>query len=311
MWMEVVLRSGEGEETMKFISRLVALFTALTLAACATVQPAGTGAGPALWEISDHDTKIYLFGTIHLLPRGLNWRTPVLERAIAESDELVIETLIGDNPAAQAQIMLKLGTDTPGLPPLVERVPAGKRDQLARIIAASGVPAAALDRMETWVAALTLSSVSYKAMGLEAELGVEQGLSGEYKAKARKISGLETVEEQLGYFDQLSESAQRELLLSVLDDPARAKAQFQAMLATWSRGDVAGIAKTFDTELKKNPELREALVRRRNARWAQWLDDRMDQPGTVLVAVGAGHLAGRDSLQEMLRARGLTARRVQ
>jgi hypothetical protein len=109
----------------------------------------------------------------------------------------------------------------------------------------------------------------------------------------------------------LSESAQRELLVSVLDDPAEAKAQFQAMLATWSRGDVAGIAKTFDTDMKKTPELRDALLKRRNARWAQWLDDRMDRPGTVLVAVGAGHLAGSDSVQEMLRARGFKAKRLQ
>jgi uncharacterized protein YbaP (TraB family) len=289
----------------------LALLGALTAAGCATVQPAPAGAGPALWEVSDADTKIYLFGTIHLLPKGLNWRTPVLERAIAESDELVIETLIGDNPAAQAQQMMRLGTNTPGLPPLVERVPADKRDELARIIGASGVPAAALDRMETWVAALTLSAVSYKAMGLDPALGVEQGLSGDYKAKARKISGLETVEEQLGYFDQLSEAAQRQLLIGVLDDPAEARKQFEAMLATWSRGDVAGIARTFDTEMKKTPELRDALLKRRNARWAQWLDERMDRPGTVFVAVGAGHLAGSDSVQEMLRARGFKAKRLQ
>jgi uncharacterized protein YbaP (TraB family) len=311
MRIEVVLRSGEGEAGMKFWSKIAALFASLSVGACATVQPAATGAGPALWEISDADTKIYLFGTIHLLPKGLNWRTPVLERAIAESDELVIETLIGDNPAAQGQTMMKLGTNTPGLPPLTERVPAESRDELSKVIAASGMPPAVLDRMETWVAALTLSAVSYRAMGLQADLGVEQGLSGDYKAKSRTISGLETVEEQLGYFDQLSEGAQRELLVSVLDDPAEAKKQFEAMLATWSRGDVAGIARTFDTEMKKTPELREVLLKGRNARWAQWLDDRMDRPGTVLVAVGAGHLAGSDSVQEMLRARGFQAKRLQ
>jgi len=161
------------------------------------------------------------------------------------------------------------------------------------------------------VAAMSLSAVSYRSMGLETALGVEQRLSGDYQAKARTISGLETVEEQLGFFDQLSETAQRGLLESALDDPAEAKAQFQAMLATWSSGDVEGIARTFDTEMKETPELREVLLRRRNARWAQWLDDRMDRPGTVLVAVGAGHLAGADSVQEMLKARGLVARRVQ
>jgi len=235
----------------------------------------------------------------------------VLEQAIAEADELVIETVFGDDPAAQAQSMLKLGTNAPNLPPLVERVPQDRRDELRKLIAASGVPEAALDRMETWVAVLTLSAASYKAMGLSAEQGVEHGLSAAYKEKARPISGLETVEEQMGFFDQLSEEAQRDLLVSTLDDPAAAKAEFDAMMATWARGDVEGIARTFDTEMKKSPELREMLLRKRNARWAEWLASRLDRPGTVMVAVGAGHLAGADSVQEMLRVRGLKTRRLQ
>lgn len=294
---------------MSWKSRLAGILAGLSLAGCTTLQPPPGGSAPALWEVSDADTKIYLFGTIHLLPKGQEWRTPVLERAIAESDELVIETLL-DDPAESARVMRTLGL-SPGLPPLVERVPQGKRDEFSKIIAASGIPGAALDRMETWVAALMLAGASYRAMGLEAGLGVEQGLTGDYKAKARTISGLETVQEQLGFFDQLSEAAQRELLESVLDDPAEAKARFAAMLATWSRGDVEGIARTFDTEMRKSPELHEALLKRRNARWAEWVDARMDRPGTVLVAVGAGHLAGRDSVQELLKARGLKARRIQ
>jgi uncharacterized protein len=52
-------------------------------------------------------------------------------------------------------------------------------------------------------------------------------------------------------------------------------------------------------------------MKRRNAAWAEWVDRRMDQPGTVLVAVGAGHLAGEDSVQRMLADRGLQATRVQ
>jgi len=206
--------------------------------------------------------------------------------------------------------MRKLGM-SPGLPPLMERVSADKRDELQKAIAASGVPAALLDRMETWAAALTLSAVSYRDMGLKATAGVEQGLSGAAKAKARPILGLETPEEQLGFFDQLSEGAQRRLLESALDDPAEARAEFARMVEVWRKGDVEGIARTFDSELKQSPELREVLLKRRNARWAEWVDQRLDRPGTVLVAVGAGHLAGRDSVQEMLRARGIKAKRVQ
>ena len=54
----------------------------------------------------------------------------------------------------------------------------------------------------------------------------------------------------------------------------------------------------------------EALVARRNTRWADWVEARMAQPGTVFVAVGAGHLAGKGSVQALLGEKGLTVERV-
>ena len=286
-----------------------AALAAVAAASCASVPQTESPRGPALWKVADADTTIYLFGTFHLLPEGQQWRTPALEQAIAASDELVIETLIGDQMAA-ARTMAQLGT-SPGLPPLVERVPAERRDELARVIAASGAPEAQLNRLETWAAAMALSAVSFKQLGLNPELGVEKGLEGNYKSSGRKVVGLETVEEQLSFFDKLSEESQRQFLLGVLDDPEKARRQFAEMLRTWASGDVEGIARTFDTELKATPELRDALLVRRNAKWAEWIDRRLDQPGTVLVAVGAGHLAGSDSVQRMLEARGLKVTRVQ
>jgi uncharacterized protein YbaP (TraB family) len=83
------------------------------------------------------------------------------------------------------------------------------------------------------------------------------------------------------------------------------------MLQAWANGDVAGVARTFDGETALSPELRKALMTDRNARWADWLKARMAKPGTVFVAVGAGHLAGKDSVEAMLAAKGVKVVRVQ
>jgi uncharacterized protein YbaP (TraB family) len=83
------------------------------------------------------------------------------------------------------------------------------------------------------------------------------------------------------------------------------------MLNAWTRGDVKAIAKSFNSDLSDAIELRDALLTRRNANWANWVKGRLDQPGTVLVAVGAGHLAGDQSVQTMLQRRGLKVTRVQ
>src|SRR5687767_2295067 len=117
--------TGPADEEHKmirnFIRKLSAVAGAAALAGCATVPQAAKSPGPALWKVADQDTTIYLFGTIHMLPAGHEWRTPLLDQAFASADELVIETLLGDDPAASAKQMAKLGTSS-GLPPLVDRV---------------------------------------------------------------------------------------------------------------------------------------------------------------------------------------------
>jgi uncharacterized protein YbaP (TraB family) len=284
----------------------------LPLAACAgAAEPKRAEARhPALWKLADSDTRIWLFGTIHLLPEGQGWRTPALDSALSGSDELVLEVADVDDMMASAQALAKLGMAS-GLPPIVERVPEGKRAALRAMIAESGYPEKVYDGLETWAAALPLLGVTFKRLGLNPELGVERQIGAPFRAAGKKVSGLETIEQQFGFFDTLSEGAQRALLVAVVEDSDETRAQFRAMLDAWASGDLAGIARTFDDETQMSPELREALMRKRNARWAEWLAARLDRPGTVFVAVGAGHLAGAESVQAMLRAKGLEAKRVQ
>jgi uncharacterized protein YbaP (TraB family) len=76
-------------------------------------------------------------------------------------------------------------------------------------------------------------------------------------------------------------------------------------------GDVDAISRTFDQEMAGSPELKEALIKRRNANWSRWIEQRMAQPGAVMIAVGAGHLAGPDSVISLLKKDGYRVERVQ
>ena len=280
----------------------------LGLAGCAAQAAAPAAApAPAMWLLSDEDTRIYMFGTIHLLPEGTNWKTAALERALASADELVTEVEMEKDLASAAQAMMKLGV-SPNLPPLIERVPEDRRADLTRVVETSGVPMAVLDRLETWAAGLTLTAVTLQQMGLDTELGVEKQIMKSAGGKTR--GALETAEQQLGIFDGMSEESQRAFLLSVLEDPEEARREFARMLAAWSRGDVDGVAQSFNADIL-TPELRDQLLTRRNANWAEWIEARLAKPGTVFMAVGAGHLAGEGSVQDMLKAKGLEAKRVQ
>ena len=292
------------------VSRMfAALGVALLLGAGPAQARAPAGAHPALWEIADADTTVYLFGTIHLLPEKYKWRTPALDRAVNGSQQLMVETIVDDkNPQKMMQALASLAFSK-GLPPIVERVPPAKRAALQAAIKKSGVPETAYNAMKTWMAAFLLLSNQFRDMGLSG--GVEGVLRNDFIASNKPIGELESNVEQLGFFDRLPEAAQRNLLEGALEENATVKRDFGGMLDAWSRGDVKGIARTFDHDLSTSPELRDSLIRQRNANWSKWIERRMTQPGAVLIAVGAGHLAGPHSVLEMLKRDGYKIQRVE
>lgn len=306
--------AGVGDTEMivrKWFSRLTAAFAGFVLLGAAPVrEPTAPHRHPAMWKLADKDTTIYLFGTFHLLPRGENWRTAAFDKALASSDELVMEIPNIDDQNALAQSLVKVAMQS-GLPPLVERVPPDKRAALKAMIAESGIPETALDAMKTWAAALLLEGVVFKRLHLDPKSGVEAALIGPWRHSGKPLEGLETAEQQFGLFDHLSQKAQSALLAGEVSDLEKAGPQFHAMMQAWINGDVPAIARTFNDEMKDSPELMKALLADRNAHWADWLRARMQKPGTVFVVVGAGHLAGRNSVENMLAAKGLKVTRVQ
>lgn len=296
----------------RILRRGLGMLGLAALAGCATVpQSAGATGRPALWQVADKDTTVYLFGTIHLLPNNYPWRTTAFDQAVAGSQGLIVETIVDNkNPQALAGELARLGFRA-GLPPLATRVAPEKRALLEAAIAKTGIPRSAYDRMETWAAAFMLLGVQFKDLGLTGDAGVETVLRSSFTQAGKPVGQLETNTEQLSMFDTLPESAQQALLEGAIDSPAAMNTQFQKMINAWTRGDVAAIAASFNEDLSGSPELREALLRRRNVNWTRWIERRLATPGSVLVAVGAGHLAGADSVVAMLQKDGYRVRRVQ
>ena len=301
---------------MNMIKHMRRGLTALGLGVLAgsLVAPAAAAekARPALWSVSDPDTTIYLFGTFHMLPKDYRWQSRAIEKAVAKSDELVIETIVDTKrPEQLAAALAKVGF-AQGLLPLASRINPALRPQLATAIAATGVPPAYFDRMKTWAAAFTIVGTQFKALGLEGDAGVEPILRASFEAKGKPVGQLETNGEQLAFFDTLSQPAQRAFLEGTITEPGKMRAEFDAMLKSWATGDVAGIARSFNADLAESDELRTALLSRRNANWTRWIEKRLaEKPGTLMVAVGAGHLAGEQSVIDLLKTQGYSVKRVQ
>jgi len=295
---------------MKLLSHLcIALLTLFSAPALAK-SPAPVTTKPALWRIADADTTIWLFGTIHALPPALNWKQGKVAEAFAGADRLIVEVVQPANTAEFSRIVNRMAM-SPGLPPLAERLPESRRPALKSLMARSASPAAAFDGMETWFAAMMLMTPVIKDAGVDPQSGADNQLVAEARRRGIPVEGLETVEQQLGFFDTLPEAQQRAFLASVVADSANAKTEFHKLLSAWTRGDVARLAVLADRDLKATPELHARLLIARNRAWAAALKRRLDSPGTVFVAVGAAHLVGAGSVQSELARAGIRVSRVQ
>lgn len=276
----------------------------------APAAPALTDADPALWVVKDEDTTIYLFGTVHVLKPGLSWFDEAVKDAFDKSGELVLEVVLPDDPAEAAQTMIPMAIDQSGKT-LSSRLDPEQLKAYQAAMASVGLPAQQFDMFEPWFPAMTLSVLPVTKLGYDPEQGAEKQLTRFAKEAGKPIAGLETLTEQLGFFDTLPEASQVAFLNAVVRDFDKLGPTLDTLVAQWAKGDTEALAATMNENLAATPELMQVLLHDRNARWADQIKARMEKPGTVFVAVGAGHLAGEKSLQSYLKDRGLTAERIE
>jgi uncharacterized protein YbaP (TraB family) len=302
----------EGAFTAMLFKRLIASAAALSLGlgGCMNARietpPPGAVPGPALWQVSDKDTTIYLFGTVHALPKDKDWFDSRIERAFDASGELVTEVdisdLAGSTQALQAQGMLPEGQS------LRDMMMPMDREEYEMALVSLGIPVEALDRYEPWLAAMTLSLLPLLRAGYDTQSGVEMSL-GQKAGADKKRGALETIDQQIELFDGMPTEAQLSFLDQTVGQIPKASNSLDAMVAEWIDGDAAELARLMNAELT-DPVLKDRLLIQRNAHWADWIKRRLDSPGTVFIAVGAGHLAGKGSVQDQLRQRHVKVKRI-
>lgn len=304
---------------------LIGLLAATGLATAAFAQPASQPApapaaasaarvdvDPALWVVRDADTTIYLFGTFHALDGSRDWFNDEVRAAFDRSQELVLEVVAPEDPAqAQAQmapLVARLAVDPQGRAITSRLTP----QQVATLRAQIGPAVDMVDqaRFEPWFVSLALVQATAQRLGLTGEHGPERVLTQAANGRQMPVSALETAEFQLGIFDQVPDADQMEGLAEILANPNRMQETLQPMLAAWSSGDVEGLATILNETVRDDPAAYRLLFTDRNATWARWIRERMARPGTVFMAVGAGHLGGPGSVQEQLQGMNVQTARV-
>lgn len=278
--------------------------------AAARVPPAQASyVTPALWQVKDEDTAIYLFGTVHVLKPGTIWFKGGIKRAFDASDELVLEIVEPEDPQAMAASMAHMALARDGVK-LSDRLDADMRGKYQTAMAANGLPWQMFEPFNPWMAGMALAVKPLEKLGYKADLGAEKTLTAAAKAAGKKVGALETVEQQLGYFAGLPMDSQVKFLNATVEGLPDMDKEFSRLIVHWKEGDPDKLAAEMNESLDTTPELAQVLLIQRNANWAKWIKERMARPGTVFIAVGAGHLAGKGSVQDQLNEMGVTSNRV-
>jgi uncharacterized protein len=318
------MRLGKGMFAARILLPILAFVSpALAVAEDATgPDPFDYEPNPAVWRLRDDDTIIYMFGTVHALPPQLKWRSAALYKIIEDVDELVLETV--DDKEAPTEYLddqmveaMLAGIDRK---PLVDRVEPINRAILEQVVAELDVPMDFLDLLPTWMVAFELFYSGADEEGVSQEHGVETVLETLFAKMEKPVSGIEDAKAVNAALNALSEQQQMVALNQMLADIRTAPAYsllpdagidnhpFADDIA-WSKGDLSSIRVGTDPE-SMGQDYYAALLVNRNAAWTEWLAQRLNRPGKILLAVGSAHLAGPDSVQVMLEKKGLVVERL-
>jgi uncharacterized protein YbaP (TraB family) len=249
----------------------------------ASAQPPAEDASPAMFMVRDADTTVYIFGTFHALDGKADWFKDRVKAAFDGSGELILETVI----------------------------PEGKP-----IVARPGFrgPALSVTPSASFLATTRMAISAGKSQGMQVGNGADNVLRHVAEAQGKPVQGLETLELQLNMFNKMPAAtaapgpkAGQPVEDHQMQDLTKAMA---AMQNAWKHGDQSVFVKMLGQLEQTSPDTYRMMFTERNARWADWIAGRMQTPGTIFVAVGAGHLAGKDSLLVRLAEHGITSSRL-
>lgn len=263
-----------------------------------------------LWKVAGAQNSVYLLGSIHLL-RAKDYPLPtILDTAYDDAEVLVMEIDMDDlNPLAAQAAFTTYGI-IQGEQTLQDLMGDELYERALSAADAIDIPLDMLSKTEPWYAAMTVEIMMLSRIGFNPALGIEMYMMSKASSDNKPIEGFETVEQQVQFLDGMSLDAQREMLLSTLDESAKMGEMMDELIDAWRHGDVSFLESGMLVELEKHEELNKALVTDRNARWVTRIDELLNNADDYLIIVGALHLVGPDSVPTQLQNIGYDVRQL-
>lgn len=268
-----------------------------------SAQPEWNG---LLWKISGKglDSASFLYGTFHLLcPEDLDFSEETLD-ALGRTRLLALE-LDFDDPGLMAALQQHLFLEDG----------QSARDYLTEeeyelvsgfFDSELGMPFAQMDRIKPFFLS---SMILLRTLDCE-PASPEQQLAGLAGEQGMEVVGLETVEEQIGFVDNIPLEDAAKILVSDIREAASEEDMAAEIVEIYLSGDLAGIQEIIDEYMgQEYAGIQKGLITDRNRDWIPKIGQMITSQPTF-IAVGAGHLPGKKGLIRLLQKKGYTVEPV-
>lgn len=275
------------------------------LVGCLCFWASPVRAEPPMWVIRDQDSTIVLFGSVHVLPPGDEWRTAALMEALATTDEVWFEIPFTDVSRAEIARRVGAGALLPRGQTLSARLQPQTAERLQRVAGGLGLYMPGLERLQPWMAEVILSLAADHRAGGRPDDGVERRINAELPATVPRLA-FETVAQQMDSLSGASEAGQIAALTETLREMEEDPGNFERIVANWRSGDLATLEDVALAPMRRaSPEVYDRLIVRRNQLWSEAISLRLGGSGRSVMIVGVGHLIGPQGVPALLRARGI------
>ncbi|WP_051207184.1 TraB/GumN family protein [Pseudidiomarina sediminum] len=278
----------------------------LSAAALAVSLGLGTANASMLYKVSGNgmEEPSYLFGTIHIICQSDFKVDDATTAAFNEADRIVLE-LDMDDPAVMQSMQSKVLS--PGGEKISSYLDDDQQTLLDNFLTSNiGANLQAVDNLRPFIISTMVMS---SQMGCAQQVSYEGYFVQQAMAQEKQLDGLETVDFQMGVFEQIPHDEQVSWLIESLEQPEQAKKDLKRMLDAYLAADVEGLYNLF-SEYEAYSEYKALMLDNRNYDWQQKLDQQLQAPGSEFIAVGAGHLGGKAGMINLLKESGYTVEAV-
>lgn len=266
--------------------------------------------GPAIWKVTDYNSTLYLFGSLHLLPGDADWLKDDLRNVMREAGTVFFEVDTTERGRIDATVLsAQYGLRQDGLR-LADNLDNYQLKLLDAVANNGNIPLATLDSMKPWLASQFLTLTAAEQAGLSADLSADEALKSMAGRQQKNVIYLESVEDQIRALADLPESLQYEILTETMEEFDDLGNQLKRLSLGWSVGQTDFMTQQMIDPLKREAgEMYRSLLVDRNEKWAKTLVRHLEGSGTDLVVVGVAHLLGEESLITDLEESGYTVER--